>query len=148
MDTSTAINACDATVELEDEFGDMVDISGASNEISMEFSRALADFRTFGSSWRKRMACGRDAAFGLKFVYSQDSAEAKRMIQKWFFQYPNAQRELRVYLPNKTDGADTYIAKVLIENFSFTPSADEAGPIMASSDMKPNGAVDWVIFNG
>lgn len=139
--TSTAINACDARIRLENENGQNVDISGSSNEITIDFDNDLGDYKSFGSRWRGRLECGSDATFKLKVIYSTAQNEALDIFKSWYFG-TRGHRRIQVNLPNEETGSDRYEADVFLESANgLGGAADAAGPIMLDLTMRPHNGV-------
>lgn len=143
--TSSAVNGCDAVVKLDNGLGLLADISGSSNEVSMDFSNDIGEAKSFGSRWRVRLECGSDAAIKFNAIYSQDDAEALTILRDWFFT-TRGSKTIQVDIPDSTVGGDRYTMEVFLEKMSIPIKADEAGPIMVSCDMKPTGAVTCTVI--
>lgn len=138
--TDTAVNACDVVVRLDDAGGNLVDISGESNNASIDFSREIGEFKSFGSQWKTRLACGKDASISLDVVYSQDTAEASKLIEAWFHD-TDGKRTLQIDIPDSSPGGVRYEAEVVMESYSIPLAADDANPIMLSCSLLPDGEV-------
>lgn len=143
--TTSAVNACDAVVKLDNEDGVLADISGSSNEVSMDFNNDLGEFKSFGTRWRGRLECGSDASIKLNIIYSQNDAEALTKLREWFF-VDRGQKTLVVEIPDSSVGGDRYTMEVFLEKMSVPVKADEAAPIMVSCDLKPTGTVQCEVI--
>lgn len=144
--TTTAVNACDVDVRLDNTSGILTDISGSSNEISLDFKVNIGEFKVFGSQWFQRLACGKDASIELKVIYTQAADEGFDIIRDWFFSSSiNVPRTLQVTIPNGNNGADRYTVEVLLESFNVPAKADEAGPIMVAISLKPSGTITYAV---
>src|SRR5512139_3171847 len=97
--TTTHVNACDASIWLDTAAGVLTDISGSSNSVTMNFSREVGELRTFQVKWPVRLGCGKDAEFTLRAVYSTAAAEAVDIIRDWFFANDPGSRSFQVYIP-------------------------------------------------
>jgi len=142
--SSTAVNGCDVVVKLEDESGQMIDISGSSNEISLDFSNDIGEFKPFGSRGRRRLMCGTDAKIALKAFYTQASLETTDLMKKWQFR-KRTRRAIQVFIPDDSVGSDMYEGYVLLSTFSVPSKSDDANPIMLSADLLPDGEITWDI---
>lgn len=140
--TTTAVNACDVAVWLDDDLGVPQDLSGSSNTISMEFTNQLGNVRNFGTRWQIRLECGKDATFNLTAVYSTAPNEAKDLFLNWYFNSPG-DRTLTVYIPDKNIGSDVYRCEARLATMPITVEAGNAEPITISCQLMPNGVVDW-----
>ena len=139
--TPSAVNSCDAGVWLDDDAGTPKDISGSSNQATLDFSNEVEAFRVFGDKWPRRLECGKDARFRLRLVYSTGSDEAVDILKTWFFATTPGNRTLTVYVPDKNVGSDRYQAEVKIESWSGTLDRADAGPVMVDLNLVPDGAV-------
>jgi hypothetical protein len=139
--TTTPVNACDTTVYLDTHLGVATDISGMSNSISFEITNALGEYNVFGGVWMMRMACKLDGSLELGIVMSKDSDGAHRLLSDWIFTYNKEARRVIFFLPTEAIGNDRYEGYYLIENYTFDVSADEAGPIICTASLKPNGPI-------
>lgn len=144
--TTSAVNACDAVVSLDNGDGIPYDISGSSNEVSMDFNNDLGEYKTFGTRWRGRLECGSDAAIKLGIIYSQTDSEGFTILREWFFN-ERGSRTLTVDIPDSNVGGDRYTMEVFLEKMSVPATADEAGPIMVSCDLKPTGTVSVSVID-
>jgi hypothetical protein len=143
--TSSAVNACGVVVKLDNVDSVLADISGSSNEVSMDFSNKLGEVKAFGSQWPVRLQCGKDASIKLNVIYTQSDDEGLTILREWYFGNTGA-KTLQVDIPNSDVGGDRYTMEVLIEKMSVPTKADEAGPIMVSCDLKPTGVVTCTVI--
>lgn len=137
--TTTAINACDARIQLDNSGGTPTDISGSSNNINMEFSNQIGEFRTFGSSWPARIQCGKDAKITLDILYTTAAGEAWAIVKDWFFT-TGGTKTLIVDLPSASQGGDRFTFETVLETMPVGGPADEAAPVMVSLSLLPTGA--------
>lgn len=140
--TSTAINACNAAIWLDDATGVPRDISGSSNVVTLNFDNELGEFQAFQDGATYRLECGEDASFEVTILYSTTTNEGADILKNWYFG-TKGDRSFAVYLPDKDVGSDKYYCEVKIDNWSMTPSRSEASPIAISLVLVPNGAVSW-----
>lgn len=141
--TTTHVNACDASIWLDNSAGTPVDISGSSNSITMNFTREVGELRTFQVKWPVRLGCGKDAEFTLRAVYSTAADEAMDVLKNWYFADDPGSRSLHVYIPDKNVGSDHYYGEVTIASFNFNADPTEPGPIAVECSLLPDGA--WTL---
>ena len=144
--TTTSVNACNAVIRLDNGSDVLTDISGSSNELNMEFSKPIAEFKVFGLDWHKRMQCGKDASFSLKVVYTTATDEGFDLLKDWYFT-GDGTKTLQVNLPSDNTGNDRYSGEFLLESLSWGLVASEAGPIMVSAELKPDGEVTYAVIS-
>ena len=142
--TTTAVNACDASIWLDNVSGTLTDVSGSSNTINMEFTEQVGTVRNFGTRWNILLTCGLDATFAFTAVYSTAAGEAKAILLDWFFNKPGTNKSLRVYLPKKDVGADVYEAEVKLITMPIAVQAATAEPMQISCTLRRDGPVTWV----
>lgn len=140
--TTTAVNACDAVIELDGTGGTLVDISGSSNSVEIEFDNDIGEYKTFASDWKGRIDCGKDAKIKLKIVYTTATAEAMRILLDWYFNTGGA-KTFRVAVPSSGAGSDRFTCEVRLESFPIPMPSDEPNPIMVELSLLPDGAVTW-----
>lgn len=139
--TTTAVNACDVAIWLDSGTLTPTDISGSSNNVDMDFDQEIGEYRTFGSRWPVRLECGKDAAFTLNIIYSTAADEALDILKTWYFASSPGNRTLSVYIPDKNVGSDHFQGECKIASLSWTAGSDEAGPIMVTANLLPDGEV-------
>lgn len=139
--TTTAINACNAAVWLDDATGTPRDISGSTNGVTMNFEMELGALEAFGTQWRTRLDCTKDASFDFTLIYSTATNEAVDVLKNWFFAASPGGRTCSIYLPTKDIGSDMYQFEARLESWSVPATAADASPIAVSMTVRPDGAV-------
>lgn len=143
MSQSTTVwNGCDVVLKLDNSSNVLTDISGSSNDVSIDFSQDIGDYKTFASKWKGRIPCGKDAKIKLKIVASKDTAEALKNILDWYFT-TGGSKSIQIDAPDSTTGSDRFTGEVVLESFSIPLTADDASPVMAEVNLLPNGALSW-----
>lgn len=141
-ETTSAINACKAQVEIDDGTGSLTDISGSANSFTIDVSRELGDYRTFDGNWVRRLACKKDGGITLNLLYTTSANEAWDLLKDWFFNASgDEKRTIRLTSENGESGADQYEAEVYVESFSIPFEVSEAGPVQISASLMPDGAI-------
>lgn len=138
--TTTAFNACDAVIELDNLAGTLTDISGSTNSVTLEFTNDLGEYKTFGNRWRGRLECGSDATFTVNIVSSTAAGEAWDILQSWYWGARGA-RSFRVSIPDDAVGSWEYDAEVLIETYSQELPSDDGNPVITSVTLRPTGTI-------
>jgi len=137
--TSTAVNACNASLWLDDVSGTPRDISGSSNSIDVSLDHNLGEVLSFGSKWPKRLECGKDATVTIEVIYSETASEGWDVLKDWYFATAPGARTLTFYIPDKNVGSDKFETQARLESLSWTADRGEAGPIMVSATLRPDG---------
>ena len=138
--STTAINACDASLWLDDDDGTLQDISGSTSILDANFDNELGAYVTFQEKWPRRLECGQDATFTVTAVYTTTADEMKDLILTWYFG-TRGDRSFTFYLPDKDFGSDYFKCEVKLENWRITPSRAEPGAIALTVVLRPSGAV-------
>lgn len=142
--TTTQVNSCDTTVKIDDENGVLIDVTGSSSAVDAEFVQNVGEgLRTFGTDWPVRQACGRDGTFTWRAVYSLDNAEAKYILNDWFFNHPKTRRTFQMDVPDSNPGSDRYSFECYLATLRFSDEAGSPDPIMMEATLRPSGAVSW-----
>ena len=139
--TTTAVNACDVSVWLDDSTNTLRDISGSSNNIEMNFDHEVESFVTFQSKWPARLECGKDASYTLSVIYSETANEGFDILKDWYFATSPGKRTCRVYIPDKNVGSDRFSGEFRLDSLSWSADRSSAGPIMVSATLLPDGEV-------
>lgn len=143
--TSTAKNACNAVIKVDNGAGVLADISGSMNEVNVNLDNKLGEVKVFGSDFPRRLACGRDAALDTRFVYSGSDAESAYILLDWWQNHHEDARTMEFYLPDENPGADKISGEFMLENLRLPGKADDANPILGTASFKPDGDVTWAV---
>lgn len=144
--TTTDRNACSSSIWIDDGTGTLVDVSGNSNSFDYTFTIEIGDWQAFQDSWRQRLACGRDGAFTLNAVYTTTATEAYQILNAWFFSAAYlTPRTLSWYVPTKNVGSNYYTTCVLMPSFTVTLDPTDAGPVIATIELVPDGEISHSI---
>lgn len=141
--TTTAINACDAAIWLDNAAGTPTDVSGSSNSVTLNLANTTAAYRNFQTTWPKRLECGKDGSVDLIVTYSTGSDEGLDILRDWFFATPPGNRTLKFYLPDKNAGSDVYSGEFKIETLVIPATAGEAAPVTVTAHLVPDGAISY-----
>jgi hypothetical protein len=139
--TTTHVNACDASIWLDNAAGTPTDISGSSNSITMNFSRELGELVTFQQKFPVRLGCRKDAEFTLRVVYTTYANEGMDILKNWYFAGDPGSRSLHVYIPDKNVGSDHYSGEVTIGSFTFNADPSDPAPIAVEASLLPDGEI-------
>lgn len=137
-------NALDAAIFMESGQtpGQMLDISGYSNQINPQFSTKIGDYQVFQKHWIQRLAGAKDCQLQIQAVFSTDAQGAIKQFEDWFAVDTKYRKPRRFIfeLPTAEVGASSYDGYWLLDSFSFTATADNAGPILTSYTLKQAGS--------
>lgn len=137
--TTTHINACDASVWLDNASGTLTDISGSANSVGISFTREVGELRTFQSKWPVRTGCGKDVEISLRVVYSTAADEGKDILLDWFFESAPAARTFDCYVPTKNVGSDYFSGEVVLGDVNFDADPTEPSPIAVEATLHATG---------
>ncbi len=144
--TSTAVNGCGWNIMMADEQGVLRDISGSSNEFSLDFSNELGEYKVFGVRAMNRLECGVDASLELTALYSRALFEAANLIKYW--KELRGRRLFQISGPSNAPGNDRYTGYFLYEKINISVKADDAKPIPVKMTLKPDGDVVYMPIPG
>jgi hypothetical protein len=139
--TTTAFTACDWVLELDNDLGTLTDVSTSSSKVDTNFDNQVGEFRTFGSQWKSRLVCGKDASFKLTGVASTADGELRDLIETWYFEGSDAPRTFKLSAPGDSVGDVSYTAEVVLKTFKFGGDASSADPVMYDIELLPTGEV-------
>lgn len=138
--TTTARNACDARLYLDNASGVLVDISGSTNNVKIGLTRDIGDFKSFGTQWRGRLTCGRDSKVSLVIIFSTTASEGYQLLKGWWT--AGGDRTFQVDIPEDAIGNDRYSGEFVLASLDLPLASDDAKPIAVTAELLPNGAVD------
>lgn len=143
--TTTAINACDAVLKLDSDAGVLTDISGSSNEVTMDLDNEIGKRHSFGSRFPIKKACKSDAKIQLKAIYSDADAEAMNILLGWYFNNHGTTRTFTVGLPAAAAGDDLFTFECFLKHLNIPGPSDSADPILVTVDLEPTGSYTWAV---
>ena len=140
--TTTAVNACDAVISLDNASGTLTDISGSSNEVNLTLTVENGVYRRAYSGYPVRYALSKDFEAELVLVYSTTTDEALDILRAWANAGVSSldARTLRVDVPDSSSGSDRYQSEVVLGNLEIPLTASEGSPIMVSASVQGTGA--------
>lgn len=143
--TVSDVNACDVGIQLDDKNGALRDISGSSNQVSMDLSQTIGTLWLFGSRFPRRKQCKSDATIAFRAVYTMATLEAMDTLRDWYFNKPSTSKRLQVRIPNGQNGADQYEFQVLLERLNIPVQATNADPILVDATLRPTGQFTYSV---
>lgn len=141
--TTTFANACDVVIFLDDDNGSLTNISGSSNNVSMELTRQIGELVTFEGNWSIVTACKRSGTITLGIVFSTAASEARELVEGWFFGDDGGPdlRTIQINVPDNSIGSKRYQSECIVESYSFPIDASSADPIAVSAQLRTSGTV-------
>lgn len=140
--STTAINACNAVIEIDDNGGTPVNLSGSTNNVNLSLSKALGEGFTFEGAWAFVLECKKKGSLDLEAIYTTASNEARDLLETWFENGGN--RTVTVYPNGKTNGERQYSGEFKIGDYDpFALTANEAGPVKIAAKLQPDGAITF-----
>lgn len=139
--TTTAIVATDCVIQLDNNAGALVDISGQSNSVEMSFENGIAEFRPFSTQWKTRQVVGKDAPISLAGVYSTNDAEALGILRGWFFGGDDSARTLQIDVPDSNAGGDRISGEFVLASCAIPLDSETDDFVRWTADLMPTGAV-------
>lgn len=142
--TTTAINACNALIEMDDAGGTPVDISGSSNTANLGFSNTIGSAFTFDGDYPVRIECKKDASLEISALYTRIATEALDLFVEWY--QAGGRRTIAIYPNGQDTGERYYSAEWRLESMDIPIDASDANPIVVSMTLVPDGAVNFLKY--
>lgn len=143
--TTTAVNACDCGLWLDNAAGTPVDIGGSSNQVRTNLDHEIGKFSVFANEWPGRLECGKDATLTLQIIYSTTTDEGWDVLKTWYFSTPPGSRTLSLYIPDKNVGSDKFSGEMKLSALNWTASRGEPGPILVTATLLPDGDFEHTV---
>jgi len=138
-ESTTIINACDASVWLDDDADTLTDISGTTNNLTIALSRNVGATPVFGSRWPRRRMCGNDCQIDFTILYSTAIDEAMDILKTWIMGTDDDPRTVTIYVPDKNVGSDKFTGEFVLENLNIPLTAGEGKPIEVTGRLLVDG---------
>lgn len=139
--TTTSVNACDVNIFLDNAAANLTEISGSSNQCSLDISRNVSETYTFDGDWAIKKSCKSAVTVSVQALYSTTQNEAVDILEDWIFDTPTTAKTLRIDVPDSAIGSTRYEGEFIIESYSVPLSAAEAGVIVCSASLSNSGTV-------
>lgn len=137
--TTTAINACGAVVEIDDASGLATDVSGSTNKVSLALNKQLGEAFTFDGDYPVRLECKQNGSLDIDAMYTRNGNEARALLESW--QQVGGRRTVTVYPEGKVAGGRSYSGEFRLGDLSMDLDAGDANPIMITANLMPDGAI-------
>jgi hypothetical protein len=139
--TTTAQNACDAVIYLDNDGGVLTDVSGSTNQVTVGHTLIVGEQRTFGNDWPIRLTCGKDSSLSFVALYSTTGDEAWDIVKGWFEVYDGAARTVRVDMPDASAGSDRLQGEFILSEYNYDLMAGEGAPVLVNATLLPSGQI-------
>ena len=137
--STTTQNACNVQAYVDNASGTLTEISGSSNNASIDMSTQTAETFTFQGQWSIRKACKTSATVSIQVLYSMTADEGLDILRDWYFTNAGEIRTFQVDIPDSTNNSDRYSGEFVLESFNIPISADDAGVILCSASLLNSG---------
>jgi len=144
-ETTTAVNACDVEIWLDNASGTPTDISGSSNAVTMTMENDVGDYRVFSNRWRKRMECGKSLTMTINGVYTETATEMQGLFAAWALANPSGARTVTVYIPDKNVGSSKWSGEWRLQDYNFAADVTEPGAIPLTATLLSDGTITHVV---
>jgi len=142
--TTTAVNACDVEIALDNDGGVLTDISGSTNRISLDFAVNRGEANTFEGDYPISKTCGKTCSGTMTVLWSTTGDEGWDLVKGWYHVYNGASRTLRIDVPSNAGGNDRIQGEFLLEGYSFELASGEAGPILVEANIYGDGTINML----
>lgn len=137
--TSTAINGCNAKLELDDGGGTPTDISGSSNSVSLSRTRQLGEAHTFIGTYPIRVECKQDASLSGRVLYTTLTDEGRDLLDLWYDL--GGLRTINFSPAGGNAGDVQYSGEFFLTSLDFTTEGGNADPVTMEFECMPSGAL-------
>lgn len=137
--TQTAFNACNAAIIAADNLGVDHDISGTVNKVEVSLTRDVKDYVVFGDANHWRLSCKKDGQVTIDIVASKDTFGGLNILSDWYDR--GDFRHFRAMAPSSAIGSKSVEGYFLVTDLKMPMDAADAGPIMISATLVPNGPI-------
>ena len=129
--TTTAVNACNAVIKIDNAAGTATDISGEANQVVIRFRNRYNQWKHYDSDHQTRLLIGQEIQLSLTVLYSTTSDEGLDILRDWCTGTLTGTdaRTVTVYVPDDSEGSDYYEAEMVPINWSKGLGAEAAEPI-------------------
>jgi hypothetical protein len=141
--TTTGIDATDCVIKLDNAAGVLTDISGSSNKVEIKLENGVAEFRPFGTAWKKRMVVGKDAPISLRVVFTKTAGEGWPLLRDWFTGSNDSPRTIQIDVPDSSIGSERYVAEVVLADANIPLDAGADEYVMVEASLKTDGALTY-----
>jgi len=142
--TTASRSACDVVVSLEylGGGGALYDISGSTNQVTLNFSNEIATYRRTNSDYPVRYMLNKDLTVSLTVLYSEESDEGLYVLRTWATSDITftESRTVRIDIPDSNTNSYRYQFDALASQFNIPASSGEAGPILVTATLESSGA--------
>jgi len=115
--STTVVNGCDTVIMIDGEAGTLVDISGTTNQLGMEFTITSEMWRSFASRYPGRLTCGKDMTASLVVVYSPTVGEGRELVEEWYHTSDGDARSFQFDISDASVGSLRYSGEGVIEGY-------------------------------
>lgn len=147
MTTSTQIASNASVIQLDNASGTLVNISGVSTKVSIKPERDAKETYVFDNENAITTVGKSKVTVSAEIVYSSATAEAKQLLNLWYYgssTVTKASRTIEVYIPDTASGSDKYYGEVkLSAPPNFELDASKAEPLILKVEFMNDGAWSW-----
>lgn len=136
--STTASNACNAVIFLDNAVGALTDIQGSSVKLSPEFKNVTGQWEPFGAGWKYVLECGREWKVTIDVVNSTTATEAWPLVRDWWFGARGA-RSIRWQNPDGAAGSDQFDGECKLDTLTTDMESGKAEPTMWSVSLLGHG---------
>lgn len=140
--TTTAINACNVKIFVDDADGNPQDVSGSSNQSSLGFSRQMGSAFTFDGDYPIRIECKKDASLEISALYTRQDGEARDIFESWY--EDGGRRTVTIYPYGQDTGNRYYTGEWRLEELNIPLDGSDPNPVVLTITCVPDGHIDFL----
>lgn len=145
--TTTQISSNQSILNLDNASGSLVDISGTTTKIQIEPERDSKETYTIDSETAIVTVGKSKFKITCEIIYSSATAEAKTLLNSWYYgaaAVSRASRTIRIDIPDSASGSDRYTGEVkLSKPPSMEIDASKAEPLIMKIEFMNDGPISW-----
>jgi hypothetical protein len=139
--TTTGENACTVVLKVDNASGVLTDVSGSTNQASLDLAAQSAETFTFEGDYAIKKTCKKSITLALQALYSVTETEALNILMDWYFNSLGTSRTVQIDVPSSAVGGDRYSGEFILESLSLPLTADDAAVILVSAALSNDGEV-------
>lgn len=138
--STTILYGTDSVIEVE--IGTTtVDISGSSNQATINLEMIVGEANVFGDKWPQRVMTAKNCTVDCAAWYSSASNEAADFLLDWFSEAAPATRHVDIYINGKTVGNRVLSADWVFNGVNIDLQPAQTSPIPVTFQLLNAGAV-------
>ena len=138
--TTTAVSACGAVIEVDNTGGTPVNVSGAANKAELSLNRQIGSAFTFEGSSPVRVECKKDGTLKLTILYTTANDEGFDILADWYDS--GGSRTVGIWPSGVNTGHRYFTGEYLVQDMNIPLDVSSPDPVMVTATLLPDGAIN------